>query len=63
MDIELIIIIVIMAVMLLAISLYMLALYSHADEKDWGASTYCKTLVVSLFIIKLLFISIKKFSF
>jgi hypothetical protein len=47
MDIELIIISIVVALLLLATSIYLLALYSHADEKDWGASTFCKFLVVN----------------
>ena len=46
MDIELIIISLIVGVLLLLTSIYILALYSHVDEKDWGASTFCKFLVV-----------------
>lgn len=37
---------IIFVIILLAINIYLLALYSHTDDKGFGTALYCKVLVV-----------------
>lgn len=45
-DIFLIIVICILAIALIFINFYLLVLYSHPDDRDWGMSLFCKILVI-----------------
>lgn len=51
MDVLLIILVVIFAVILLYVSIYLLALYCHPLDSGFGASLFCKALVVFYFFI------------
>jgi len=44
------IIIIVLGILLLFVNIYLLAYYCHPDDKDFGAGTFCKIVVVSLAI-------------
>ena len=48
MDAFLVIIAIVFAIILFIIDIYVLILYCHPDDKDWGSSAFCKILVVIL---------------